>query len=294
MIVTIGLAGGLIAQTPLAMLIQDYGWRDATLINGAFGIVILLFTLWLVHDNPHGELTVTSNSTKPPLSAMTSIRRVLKNPQNWFAGLFTCFLNIPFFVLGGLWGAAYLQDVHHLTKLQASFVSELLFIGAILGSPFFGGLSDYMGRRKLPVIVAAAISLIVMLWILYVPHISMIELSILFFALGFFTFAQVIGYPIISENNPPALNSTAMGFGSVLIMSGGLISNPLSGWLMDYGKHHVIGQAMVYTSDDYLRNLLMLPIAIALALFYTFLLKETRCQPHAPTTVSTEAIPDAQ
>ena len=63
---------------------------------------------------------------------------------------------------------------------------------------------------------------------------------------------------------------------------------------MDYGKQHVIGQAMVYTSDDYLRNLLMLPIAIALALFYTFLLKETRCQPHALTTVSTEAIPDAQ
>ena len=45
----------------------------------------------------------------------------------------------------------------------------MLFAGGLVGGIFFGWLSDRIRRRKLPMIIAAAGALVVMISILYVP-----------------------------------------------------------------------------------------------------------------------------
>ena len=51
-------------------------------------------------------------------------------------------------VLCALWGASYLQVVHHLPDMAASNVVSLIFMGSVIGCPLVGWLSDSQGRRK--------------------------------------------------------------------------------------------------------------------------------------------------
>jgi len=35
--------------------------------------------------------------------------------QNWLGGIFSCLMNLPLIILGGLWGTAYLTHAHGFT-----------------------------------------------------------------------------------------------------------------------------------------------------------------------------------
>ena len=66
-------------------------------------------------------------------------------------------INLPVFILGGLWGILYLTQVHHLSSAEASYATTLFFVGVIFGSPAFGWLSDAMERRVFPMILGRSI-----------------------------------------------------------------------------------------------------------------------------------------
>src|SRR3989338_3017023 len=52
-IVVMAMLGGLVAQTPFALLTEYVnGWRNAVLIDAALGIVIFFAIAWLVQDRP--------------------------------------------------------------------------------------------------------------------------------------------------------------------------------------------------------------------------------------------------
>ena len=102
------------------------------------------------------------------------------------------------------------MQYHHLTHLEAASVSGMIFVGTIFGGPIVGALSDRIGLRRLPMILGALLSLVVILTIIYVPGLSLTQLTLLFLALGFFTSSQVITYPTIAESNPVVLTATSV------------------------------------------------------------------------------------
>ena len=53
MVVTMAMLGGLLAQTPFAMLVHYLGsWRQALLVNAFLGVVIWFAVLLIVQDRP--------------------------------------------------------------------------------------------------------------------------------------------------------------------------------------------------------------------------------------------------
>lgn len=281
LMVTVAMFGGAVAQTPLAFLVTAVGWRQALVYNAAIGVAILLFIYIMVRDYPHerNEQHHQELDTLSRLGVWKSVKKAILNPQNGLAGLYTSFLNLAIFVLGALWGNLYLEEVHNLTKTQAGNVTIMVFAGTIVGSPVMGFISDIWGRRRLPMIIAALLSFLTILLLIYGPTYNYSVLMLLFFMVGLFTSAQVLGYPVISESNHPAFTSTAMGFASVLIMGGGLISHPLFGWLLDYHWSHLYrGGTPMFSLEDFRLALVILPIAFGLAVLFAFLLKETNCQ----------------
>ena len=107
--------------------------------------------------------------------------------QNWLACAYTCMMNLPLSLLGGLWGVMYLMDVHGFSKIDATYITSMLFVGMIFGSPLVGWISDRIGSRKLPMTVGAIASLVlvsVLVWgghLTFVPGLSMASLLVLFF-----------------------------------------------------------------------------------------------------------------
>lgn len=281
MIVTMAMLGGLIAQTPFALLSKAVGWRQAIFYDAGLGILIILIIAAVVQDRPPNS-HASQQSDKDKLKSLglyQCIRLVISNPYNWLCGIYTSLLNLPVFLLGALWGIHYLVQVHNLTLVQGSYATTMFFLGVTFGSPAFGWFSDFTGRRVMPMILGAILSLAVILILMYVPNLSLTAIIGLFFLIGFVTSSQVLSYPTIAELNPPVLTGTAVSIDSVTIMVSGAIFQPLFGWVMEVNwDHKVVDGVSIYAAQDFNNAMLIIPIAFVVGLVIAFLIKETYCQ----------------
>lgn len=283
-IITIAMAGGIIAQTPFALVVHLLGWRKAVMINAGLGLFIIFLIYLFVYDYPkHRRHQKITEVTISPILVIKSICLSLQNKQNTLAGIYTCLLNLPIILLGALWGTLYLTQVHQLEKTQASMVAMMIFLGTILGSPLVGWFSDFIARRRLPMIIGAVLSLLVLLIIMFTSELNFYSLLILFLLLGFFTSTQIISYPLIAESNPRHLTGTSTSLASILIMGGGAVFQPLFGWLIDLHWNHTFLQGVPYYSiSNYHYGMAILPIAFMVSLLAACCLRETYCQPFVP------------
>lgn len=283
LIVTFAMAGGAIAQTPLVILTAHVGWRTAVFLNGLLGVFIWVLNWLFVYDRPlepakdFSKKAQPENLVRPDFWA--GIRQAAQNKQNWFAGIYTSVLNMPLMVLGGLWGSLYLQQFHHFSANQAATLSSMLFIGTIVGSPAFGAWSDNLRQRRLPMIWGAITSILSVIVLLYSPHFTYTVGLAIFFAVGFFTSAQVISYPLITESNARVITGTSLGLASCLIMGGAGFAQQLYGHLIDYfWDKQMLNGVPLYSPLAYHAAMLIFPVMLLIGLVSAFVIKETHCQ----------------
>lgn len=285
LVVTMAMLGGLVAQTPLAILSDVMGWRNAVLLDAALGIVVAIAIALIVQDRPPNsqELQHADQAQLKEIGFWRSIKLVLLNRNNWLGGIYTSLMNLPVFLLGALWGIHYLTEVHHISSVQASYATTLFFVGVIFGSPAFGWFSDTIGRRVLPMIIGAILSLIVMIVLMYAPDLSLKELIGLFFLIGFVTSSQVLSYPAIAELNPSTLTSTAVSVDSITIMVSGAIFQPFFGWVMSLHWDHSVSPEGVplYSAHDFMNAMMIMPIAFVLSIFIGWMITESFCKSQA-------------
>ena len=280
-IVTWAMIGGMVAQTPMAILTEQVGWRTAITLDGFLGIFVIVLVLLIVKDRPdgHKDEVVGEQKHLHDMGVLKSLWFVVTKPYNWFAGLYTTLMNLPIWVIGALWGILYFQQAHGLDYHHASYITSMVFVGVIFGSPAFGWFSDAIKSRRIPMIVGALTSLIVMLIMLFVPHLSVNMWLVLSFLLGFLTSSQVVSYPVVAELNPIELTGSATSIVSLTIMISGVIIQPLTGWLiqMHWDKTMSHGHP-VYMASDFFHAMIILPIAMVISFGLCFLIKETGCK----------------
>ncbi|OGT29721.1 MAG: hypothetical protein A3E87_08720 [Gammaproteobacteria bacterium RIFCSPHIGHO2_12_FULL_35_23] len=281
LIVTMAFIGGWVAQTPATLLVTYFGWREMMMLNGCLGVVLIIWIWFVVQDRPthHFEKATEEYLQLKQQGLWTSIKMVLSNKQNWLGGLYTCLLNLPIFLLGAMWGRMYLEQVDGFNAARASFICSMLFLGSIVGAPLMGFISDMLQQRRLPMLVSAILSLLVVLIIIYGQDLTFIQLSILFFILGLITCSQVISYPLVAEHNQGILTGTAVSIVSMICLLGGALGLPFSGWLLDLGwDHKVLNGAPVYSVQAYHQAMLIMPIAFVIGFVAAYFVKETYCR----------------
>lgn len=277
-VITIAMLGGIYAQTPVVLLSQALTWRGAIIFNASIGVVFWLLILLLVRDYP-ANLAQQQQQQKQTLHEwgfFPALWRALKNKQNWLAGLYTNILSWPVVVLGATWGLPYIVNVRHLTSTQASYITSMIFLGAIIGSPVAGWFSDYIQRRRLSMQLGGLATLGIFAAIMMLPGLGLPGLMMLFFLLGLVASVQVVSYPLVVESNPMEITTTAEGVTCTLIMSAGAIGS-LIGWSLDYhwvGMHHADGSRL-YLPGNYQIAALIFIIGFALATLIAFAIKET-------------------
>lgn len=283
-VVTWAMLGGMVAQTPFSYLIQATSWRTAVVINGVVGIVMMFLIYVVVRDYPprHQSDDFHEHKQVDKLGLWNSLKLVASNRYNWLCGFYTTFLNLPIFILGAIWGILFLSQVHHISTMAASEATAMLFFGTICGCPAFGWLSDKIGKRRLPMILGAVLSLVSVLALMEIPSLNFTWVVVIFFSIGFFTSAQIISYPLVSELNPHAVTSSANSIISVVIMASGFIAQPLFGALIkEHWKHTFIHGTPLYARADYHHAMFIMPIFFAIAIILAFFIKETNCEQQA-------------
>jgi MFS family permease len=286
-VVTMAMIGGMAAQTPLTLLAQAVSWRSALFIDASFGVIIFAVIAWFVVDYPpsHHEQHQFERQQISQMGYWKSMGLAFLKMQNWFGGIYVCLMNLPISLLGGIWGVLYLVNAHQLSRLDATYITSMLFLGTIIGGPISGWLSDRICLRRLPMIVGAIISLALILIIMLVPQLSMLSLLLLFLAIGLSTSTQIIGYPTVAENSIPAITAMSVSVVNITVMSGQAIFQPIFGRLMDlHAKlhHQVVG---VYIGSDFSWAMLIIPVGFIIALLAVFNLRETYCRRRDETII---------
>ena len=274
LMITMGMLGGVMAQLPFSLLAEHFEWRGALFIDGLIGLVVFALIFIFVKDAPRNASAVEKEEELPFWSG---IKRSVLNMHNICCGLYTGFMNLPLMIISAVWGTLFLTQVHHIPLVKSSFIVSMICMGTIVGSPIFGWFSDRVIRRILPMIFGGIASIGVMALIMLISAPSEGMLIALFFLLGLVTSSQVLGYPAITENNPPELTGTSMGIAALVIMGMPAAIQPLSGKLLDWNwDGTMLAGTPLYALSDFMTAFSIFPIGFVLALIALFKIKESR------------------
>lgn len=276
-VVTMAFFGGVMAQTPLAWLANLVGWRMALIYDSILGCIFLMLIFWNVKDFPQNY--VASQKKNKKISFSKALVESIKNIQNTLAGIYTCLLNLPIMVLDAVWGVTYLKTVHGLSSMQASNVTAMIFFGSMIACPLAGFFSDRIERRRMPMILGAVLSLIIISLVVFIPHWNYVSLVVAFFLIGFFTSTQIISYPFAAESNPSAFTGTAVGLVSLIVIGGAAIAQIVFGQLLDLNWDGLMNAGQkIYSVSAYHHAMIMFPVVMGIGLLAALFIKETYCK----------------
>ena len=148
----LGMVGAVGGQAPLAVIVDAVGWRDTLMAAAAVALVGVPLVWLAVREGAEPEPKV---APVPDIGLLHSLRLIATTPQTWICSVYstTNFATMLAFV--GLWGVPYMMEAHGLSRPSAALSTSLVLIGFGIGGPLFGWFSDYLGRRKAPMLISA-------------------------------------------------------------------------------------------------------------------------------------------
>ncbi|OGT32550.1 MAG: MFS transporter [Gammaproteobacteria bacterium RIFCSPHIGHO2_02_FULL_39_13] len=281
LVLTIAMLGGWVSQAPMEMLAKTVHWRVALQIDALLGVLFFFLILLIVRDYPNDQAKAHSIELEiiHEMGFLKTFRLAFLRMQNWLGGLYVCFMNLPVGLLGGLWGVLYLTSTHNVSRVHASEVSSMLFVGTMIGSPLVGWISDKIQMRRPPMLVGALLSLVLISVVIFVPNLSLITLYGLFLLIGICSSAQIIGYPLVAENSMRVITAMSVSVVNISVQGGSAIFQPFFGYLLDrhlFSRLHHLSTH--FAASDFSWAMFIFPAGFIAAIFIVFLLPETRCQ----------------
>ncbi len=269
-----GMAGGVLGQAPVRVLVEAHGWRSTLALMGAGGAVIALMALATVRDKRRGSGGITS--------VLAGLAEVARNPQSWLVAMSGLGTNGALLAFGGLWGVPFMRAAHGLEPTEAAALTSLLIAGWGFGAPLFGWLSDAMGRRRRPFLIGFGICAFALVMLIYGPPLPLPAVAALTFLCGFGGSAQIVSFAVAREINRPALGGTAIGLVNAFVTGAGALYQPLIGWLLDLNwSGDMSGGARLYAVADYRWAFSVLLVGMGVSLACVAAMRETYCKPLA-------------
>ena len=270
---TMGMLGLVYGEVKLKRMATTVGVNHALMALVIVGIFLTVVIFLCVKDAP-----VRSETKVPSLLVFfKEVCKVLMSSEVWLIGFYGACLYTSLSVFGELWGKTYLEQAHHLTKLQAAETLSYLFIGWAIGAPLSGYFSDHSGRRTLPLVVNTVLALICILPILYYPGLSQSALKILVLFYGIFSGAEIIVFAMAKERCGVSLSGTVFAAINMIVTLGGVILQPTVGWLLDWSAQgQTLNGEHVYSLLNYQVALSVLPISLITLVISSFCFRKNR------------------
>jgi MFS family permease len=280
-----GNMGAVIAQIPLRAAIESFSWRQVVL--GLAAIVFLFgFLSWLiVRDDPSdvGYRSYAPPSLKEKTTLATAIRSVggvfsnrnillIFAAQGGLAGSILAYT--------GLWGAPFLKARYGLSPREAAGIATVMLVAFAFGCPFFGALSDWIGRRKPAYLGGAAVTAAGWLAMFYLNGVSVGTYTLLAAITGFATGSFIIGFPYGRESTQGRYMGASTGVVNMGNMIGVVVLQPGIGMVLDANwDGRLVGGAHVYSVAAYHSGFLLLAGWAVLATALIAFTRETYCTP---------------
>ncbi|MDO9534253.1 MAG: MFS transporter [Bacillota bacterium] len=270
----VGCLGLMLSTLPMALLVEQIGWRYSFVLPTLIMLMLVLVAWHLMKPAPtpvNEEMGIKIQVLETAAASSELSSPFWKYPAFWPFAIWAFLIYGVLFSFSGLWGAAYLMDTFYMSRENAG--SHLMFIsvGMICGGLIWGILSDRFFQARRPVLFLGTLGML----ITFVAMVSISNYpgpfftSLLYFAIGIFSIVFLINLGCVKELFPIKIAGTAMGTVNAAMFLGVACFQGITGYLLDY---------FLETQSAILafRAIFILYLAaIALALLMVILMPET-------------------
>ena len=266
-----GTLGGMVSGPPFALLMNSYGWRNATLILAAVGLGLALLCWFVIKER------ASKGGDDSLMPIMKGLRAIVRVPQNWIIGIVGGLMYVPVSAFCELWAIPYLMQKYQIANDAASLASVMVYIGIAVGSPIVAKLSDLWHSRIRVIGLSALSSAALFVVTLHIDALPFWGMLGLLFVVGMLNSGQILCFAAIKETMPNAMSGTAVGFTNALVMMSGIVFQPFLGALLDLGWNGdlTVEGARLYDIDAYHIAMLAIPACLGLSCLLMKFVKES-------------------
>ena len=280
----VGVVGATLAGAPLRLLVDALGWRTV-MVASAVATAGVAAAIWLIARDdpsergyesyfPHGAGGAKRSSMREDLLDVLAYRNtwLLFVIPGAFSGIVLMF--------AGLWGVPFLATQYGFSTAEAASLCSLLLVSWSISSIAYGPVSQRLANRKLPYVAGLIVTMALWAAIVWVPGWSRTALVALLVALGAAAGAFILNFAYAKESVPARLAGTVSGIANMGVMMGGLVMQPLAGWVLDRHWTGALtpGGARLYDLAAYQSAFSLLFVWGAVALVALAFTRETHCR----------------
>lgn len=278
---SVGSIGAIAGTTPLALLVEQIGWRQGFVTIGAATALLSVACFLSVRDRPEqrGGSPARPRAAGPGFREVAAgIPSVVGNPRSWSVGLVSGGIYGGFAAFVGLWGVPYLTQVYGLPRVHAANLVGLAALGLLVGAPLVGWLSDRLRRRRLPLLLVTGLNVCTWAAVVAPPTpVAPALLPLICFLFGLGSSVVVLVFAAIREVNDPRHVGVALGFHNLPTFLSFGIMQWATGLVLDrHWDGALAAGARVYGADAYRAAFALCLLLAAGAFVSAYLAPETR------------------
>ena len=290
--VVAGSFGFLLATTPLAVVVNMYGWRVSFLLIAMYSLVMAVTCWLLVRDKPTDvglpsitEVEVQEGAIVKKIivadscSVVNNLKTVIKNPYTWWPFLASVTIYGVYMAFMGLWAIPYFMQVYGMSRIAAANNILLMAMGTMVGGPLIGVVSDRLGLRRGPNLWASVgflmVWLLLTIWNVGKP--PMWALYPICFAIGLGMSGVNLNVACGKEVNPLHMTGIVAGIVNAGSFVGAALMQPAFGWLLDRNWQGTVELGVrIYSQEAYQSAFWFCAAVLTLGVIFTLLIKETK------------------
>jgi nitrate/nitrite transporter NarK len=282
----IGMMGATLAGAPLRALADAFGWRQVMTVSAGLTALVAIAAWFLVRDDPvergYRSHTLHETAGAGHGSALAGLREVLGHRNTLLLFFIPGAMSSAILSFAGLWGVPFLVSQYAMTTTQAATLASVMLVAWSVSSLACGPLSERIGRRR--PLYQGGLVVMLLLWsvLVYVPGLSTVLLTALLVAIGVSGGVFVLTFVFSKESVPPRLAGTVSGIANMGVMFGGLLTQPLMGWVLDRRWAGAMAEGVrVYDLAAWQAALSVVLVWGALSLVLLAFTRETFCRQSA-------------
>jgi sugar phosphate permease len=225
--------GSLAASSPLAALVEAFGWRESFYILAGLNGLLTVCIVVIVRDSPHHGDPGAAEQSEPGWAV--SLRSLFSSWSYWAMSASVFLRYGAFASIQALWAGPFLIGFVGLDPISAGNILLILNLGFILGAPSGGIVSDrILKSRRGAVTLAYSVAACTALGLAFHKGSgSLILLGAIFFLLGFSNAFNQISYAHIRELMPERISGSAMTAINFFLMTGAGMFTHLLGIILE-------------------------------------------------------------
>jgi sugar phosphate permease len=280
-----GNMGALVAQVPLRMAVERFGWRGVSLASGAIVLAIAFLASTFVKNDPgddgyetYAPAELYSTEHRSLWTLLKGLRHVFAYRNTWLIFLAQGGFVGSMIAFTGLWGPPYIRARYGVPATTAAAVCSVMIVCWAIASPLSGYLSDRVQRRKPIYLTGAIVSACgwAVLFLVPLPLAALVAVAaVTSFACG----AVILGFAYAKESVPVHFLGTISGAINVGNMIGPMILQPAIGRVLDRQWSGELAHGLrVYSTAAFQSGFFLIMGWAALSAVLIVFTRETHCR----------------